>query len=249
MRSNRMRWLEPSPMRSSRMRKFKPSPSMAVAITALVVASTGTGLAASGVLIKRSSQIGKGVIKGRNIAADTIAASNLQAKVRSLLGGVSGKGLSSPPPTSTSGLPKATEVFRTSGPLGNAAGATTKVLTLKGLAAGTYMLIGKAELSSTTKPGNGLLIGEAMSGGGMCTLDAVGDADVGAAPIQTPFSNTPATLTMFLTRTIAGPTDITISCTSTNVGWSANNSSITAIQLASSTKTQVNVLLGVQGAS
>jgi hypothetical protein len=228
-------------MRSNRMRKFKPSPSMAVAITALVVASTGTGLAASGVLIKRSSQIGKGVIKGRNIAPDTIAAGNLLPKVRGLLG-TAGSGLSSTPPATpsdTSGLPKATEVFRPSGPTDQAAGASTKVLTLKALTPGTYMLIGKAELSSTTKPGQGLLLGEAKSGGGQCTLDAQGDADVGAAPIQTPFSNTPATLTMFLTRTIGSPTDITITCTSTNVGWSAATSSITAIQLASSTKAQV----------
>jgi len=60
------------------MRFSKPSPSMIVALIALALSMTGTGLAASGVIITRSSQIKDGTITAAKIKPGSITAAQIK---------------------------------------------------------------------------------------------------------------------------------------------------------------------------
>lgn len=220
------------------------SPALVVSIVALVVASTGTGLAASGVLIHSSRQIGPHVIKGSNIASNTIDAKNLTAKVRSALakhGGTTNSAASSNEAALGAG-PNAREAFRKDGPDGESANQTATVATMSGLAPGIYAIFAKTILTYTGPPESVLSLvtqNPPSTGAGHCTLNAAGDSDYSSASIRTFYGNSPGELHMQITRTLATPGDIVVSCTADDP-WRASDTSIIAVQLGSAPKEAVS---------
>lgn len=223
-----------------------PSPAMVVSLVALVVATSGTAIAAR-ILITSSSQVKNntltgadvkngsltgidvrnGSIKGPDLAPGTVAAPQLRADVRSAL--------SRPAATS------ATEVVRAKGPVVSAGnGGSATVATLKGLAAGSYFISAKVVLASASPEQKGLLdvVLNSETNSVKCTLDAGGNADEAMGTIITPGSKSPANLHLQLTRTIASPADVVLRCES-SVPWSAGGTSIVAVALGSSTRSEV----------
>ena len=60
------------------MRSFTPTPATVLALLALIVAMTGTGLAAKSYVISSSSQIKDGTITGRDIKKASISGANVK---------------------------------------------------------------------------------------------------------------------------------------------------------------------------
>jgi hypothetical protein len=220
-------------------RRFgRPSPALFVAIAALVVASAGTGLAASGVLIRSSGQIAPHVIKGSNIAKNTIGLGNLSLAVRSKIGGTTSSAPSlAPSALGSDGL----EVFRKQGPTGNG-GQEQVIATMPALGPGVYAIFAKTILTYTG-PQQTLLqlltpTNPPSTGAGHCLLNAAGDGDYAAAPVRTFYSNSPGELHMQMTVTEPAPGNVTVTC-SVDDPWRASDTSIIAIKLASAPKTAV----------
>jgi hypothetical protein len=228
------------------MRISRPSPALVVAIIALVVACAGTATAAGIVLIKNSSQVKAGALSGSDLATHTlknaalansavdgraiksgsVTSSDLAKDVRSSLAGAG----------TTAGF-TATESVRKDGPQVNQGGAA-QVAKLTGLAPGTYLITVKTVVSGVQPPGAGLvteLLKPDKTAVAHCKLDAAGDADEGYAPIASPFSLTTDTMNLQLTRTLAAPADLVLTCDS-NIAWRAANTSIIALKLAGSSR-------------
>lgn len=230
-----------------------PSPSMVVALIALVVACAGTATAA--VVISSSSQIKAnavrasdirneltgadikneslstndikdGTIAARDIKKGAITSDQLASAVKSQLGG--GK--------STIGF-NATEVVRKSGP-DNQAPGQHKVLTMTQLPPGTYLLLAKTTISPIAQSqGLGEVLNPDKTSSAQCVLEAGGDQDNARTPIASPGTFTPATLNNQMTRSIDAPVDVTLTCDVTNLNWKATDSSIVALKLEGSTRT------------
>jgi hypothetical protein len=214
-----------------------PSPALIVAVIALIVASTGTGLAASGVLIHSSKQIAPHVIKGSNIASDTIGASNLAAAVRSKLGTQQTAASLAPSALGSA----ARETIRKQGPVGLAAGQSARVATMSALGPGVWAIFAKTILTYTGPSEDVLSLVTQQppsTGAGHCTLNAAGDGDYSAAPVRTFFSNSPGELHMQITVTQSAPGDVSVDCGADDP-WRASDTSIIAIQLASAPKSSV----------
>jgi hypothetical protein len=196
------------------MRKYlgrRPAPSLVISIVALAVAMTGSAGAAYRLVIKSSKQIRDHTIQAVDLAPGTL------------------------PPSTT-----AQEAFRKAGPEHQPAGAHT-VATLSQLGPGTYLLLAKT-IMTTDLTDQGIL-GELLKTdktiAGHCILSAGGDQDDARAPIATPYTETPSTMNMQLTRTIDTPTDIAVVCDS-NYAWRASDTSIVALKLADSVRNAVD---------
>jgi hypothetical protein len=215
------------------MKLRRPSPSMIVSVVALVVATAGTATAA-GVLISNSSQVKAGAINGSDIKNRSITGIDIADKAisdRQLSASVKSK--------FTSQGFVATEAVRKSGPLAQPAGQHV-VATLAQLQPGTYVLAAKTILAPTTGD-QGLLtevLKQPKTAGGHCVMSAGGDVDDSRAPIATPYSDTPTTLHMQMTRTLGAPTDIVLTCDA-GVPWQATDTSIIALKLTGSSRTDV----------
>jgi hypothetical protein len=61
-----------------RLRPGLPSPAMVVAVIALIVALSGSALAASGVIIKKPSQLGKNVVTGKAVKNGSLSGSDIK---------------------------------------------------------------------------------------------------------------------------------------------------------------------------
>ena len=214
-----------------------PSPALVVAIVALVVALTGTAVAAH-VLISSSSQIRNGAVtgldvrnkslRGGDLMDRTVGLRQLRGDVRSAIGG------------SVSGT-SATEVVRANGPVQSAEnGGNAVVATLRGLAAGTYFISAKTVIASASPEQKGLLdaVLNSETRNVKCILDAAGNDDQSLGTIITPGSKSPANLKMQLTRSVATTFDVTLRCES-DTAWSAGGTSIVAVRLGSSTRQAV----------
>ncbi|HEX6390141.1 MAG TPA: hypothetical protein VFZ89_11850, partial [Solirubrobacteraceae bacterium] len=75
--------------------------------------------------------------------------------------------------------------------------------------------------------------------GAECVLRAGGDEDRARDTIASPYSVSPATVNMQMTRTIDAPTDVTVSCTVENYEWNASDTSIVALKLSGSSRADV----------
>jgi hypothetical protein len=217
-----------------KLRGRRPAPSLVISIIALVVAMTGSAGAALKLYIRDSSQIRSQAItssdirnhtiRGLDVADGTITPSKLVGGLRTSIGGQ---------PTT------AQEVVRKAGPESQPAGAHT-VATLPQLAPGTYVLLAKTTLTSAAAD-QGLLT-EALKTtktlAGHCVLSAAGDQDDARAPLATPYSVTPSTMNMQMTRSIDAPSDIAVVCDS-DYAWRASDTSIVALKLEGSTRTDV----------
>jgi hypothetical protein len=194
-----------------KLRGRRPAPSLVISIAALSVAMTGSAGAAYKLYIKSSKQIRDHTIEAVDLAPGTI------------------------PPATT-----AQEAFRKAGPEHQPAGAHT-VATLPQLAPGTYLLLAKTTM--TTDLTDQGLLGEILKAdktiAGHCILSSGGDQDDARAPIATPYTETPSTMNMQLTRTIDTPTDIAVTCDS-NYAWRTSDTSIVALRLADSVRNAVD---------
>jgi len=224
------------------MQVKRPSPALVISIIALCVALGGSATAAT-VLIKNSAQVRAGAINGSDIknrsiagidlangavnatkiAKGTITNDNLSAGVRNQF---SSQGFS------------ATEVVRKAGPAQGP--GVARVATLAALAPGTYAISAKTILAPNN-PDRGIL-GEIdrdqKTIPGHCVLDAAGDRDDATGPIVLPFTNTPQTLNLQMTRTLASAADVTLTCDS-SIEFRASDTSIIALKLSGSSRTDV----------
>jgi hypothetical protein len=233
---------------------------MVVSIVALVVATTGTGIAATGVLIHRSSQIGRGVIRGTNIAASTITARNLAGGsvrqsaldrgLRNLIATGAHASKTAPaepapaPSASVGVAPTAREVFRKDGPDNQPGGKLARIATMPGLEPGVWAIFAKTviqgKFDNTTDLATLLTrLGQGGDSDAECRLDAAGDQDVTFAPITAPSASHLAGVSMQITRSLASPGDVTVSCGSSSQPWHASNTTIIAIKLSDAPRQEV----------
>ncbi len=216
------------------MKISRPSPALIVSIIAVVIACAGTATAAS-VLIKNSSQIRAGAVNGGDIRNRSITSSdlangavksaNLAGSVRSALAG--------------SGL-QATEVSRRSGPATTSPG-NHQIATMSQLAPGTYAIFAKTTITpDITSLGLGeLLRGPSRTVNAECILEAGGDEDHGRQTVASPYSVSPSTVNVQMTRSLDKPTDVKISCSVNDYKWTASDTSIIALKLSGSSRSDV----------
>lgn len=237
------------------MKFSRPSPSLVVSVIALVVACAGSATAA-GVLIKSSSQVKSGSlngsdIKNRSINGVDIASNTIgtrQMKKNSVgsdqirKSSVGSDKLSAALRNSLTGQGfTAVEASRRTGPTKTPAGQKV-VATLSQLQPGTYLLMAKSTVGADSSDTGllGELIKQNKTGDAECVLAAGGDQDHARDTVATPYSNAPSTINMQMTRTIDAPTDVTLTCSVSDFPWSAADSSIIAIRLTGSSRTDVS---------
>lgn len=219
------------------MKLRRPSPALVISIVALTIAA-GTGGAIAQSQIRgadiRNSTITSADIRNRSISgADvrrgTLTLSTLSRGTQNRINRSGGGGGGS--------AGTASEAFRKNGPLNVGANAQVRVAQLA-LPAGAYAIVAKTVLSGQT-PGGGLqqLFDQTQTAGGTCRLDAAGDVDIAVGNIVVNDRPSPATLTMQITRTFGGPSNVMLLC-SGNVPFSATNTTIIATKLASVSRTE-----------
>jgi hypothetical protein len=204
---------------------------MVVALLALVVACSGTAVAAS-VLITSSKQIRTGVITASNVHSRTLTGKQIQ---RGSLGPdlLSARAIKS---LSAAAGATAHEWFRKAGPEDQPAGNPQRVVTASGLPAGTYAIFAKTILTDLDPVNSFPLSYPAKTADGHCRLSAGADLDDGRVLIGTSFGNGPGTMSMQVTHTFNGSGDITMDCDSAST-WRASDSSI---KLADVTRASVS---------
>jgi hypothetical protein len=210
---------------------------MVVALIALVVACSGTAVAA-GVLITRSSQIRNGVVTGAKIANRTITGKNV---VRRSLGadllaqGQIGTDKLTPDAVralSSSGT-TAFEYFRKAGPENQPGGGSARVLTADNVPTGVYAIFAKTIITDLNGPANLLTPGTPADG--HCELGAGGDLDDGRVLIGGSFGSGPGDVFTQITHTFAGPGTITLTCDAASP-WRASDSTIIAVRLGNASR-------------
>ncbi len=109
------------------------------------------------------------------------------------------------------------------------------------LKAGAYAIFAKTSLTPVRPADQGLVDALAKDNKtiiGRCTLDAAGDQDSAAGPIASPGSDNPLLLAMQITRTLGATGDVTLRCEAPGGGWHASDTSIVALAVGSSTRTE-----------
>lgn len=200
------------------MKLRTPSPALVISIIALVVASAGTGYAATQIT---SSQIKDGTIQSRDIKSGSIQSGRLSQGVQNIL--------KRKTPVQVPKL--AFEMIRKSGPENQPANQLMRVASVT-VPAGAYVVTANTILTAFTGESDiiELLLGVNGSQGGTCILDFGG---VTATALQTIAINdrqTPATLGMQLTRTVGAPTEIVLKCAAA-IPWRASETSIIATRV------------------
>lgn len=204
------------------MKLRPPSPALAISIIALVIACTGSAVAAT---IITSSQIRNGTIQNVDIKNGTIGLGKLSKGTQNLINAKK----SAAAPTGR----VAYEAIRKAGPEGVPANVITTVATLT-VPAGAYSVQANMIMTAFAGETNPLqaLLGANGSLGGTCTLDAGGPVHSSTGTIIVDNRQTPTTLSMQLTRTVGAPTDFLLKC-SANAPWRASETSIIATSVDS----------------
>lgn len=204
------------------MKLRPPSPALAISIIALVIACTGSAVAAT---VITSKQIRNGTIRGVDIKDTTITSKKLSKGSQNLL---FGKKKSSAP---TGRI--AYEAVRKAGPENVPANVITTVATLK-VPAGAYSVSANVILTAFAGETNPIqaLLGANGSLGGTCTLDTGGPVHSSTGTIIVDNRQTPTTLSMQMTRTVNAPTDFLLKC-SANAPWRASETSVIATSVDS----------------
>ncbi len=208
------------------MKSRAPSPALVISFVALFVALSATAFAAtritSSAQIKRgvvtSSDIKNRTIKGADIASNTITTRNISRGTQNAL-------------TANSNA-SAAEIVRKDGPNNAPANQTIKVIETT-IPAGAYVI--SATLTQQAFPPTGLLVQPVEVALGHCRLDAGGDVDDSLELIALSQRSGAGRHKLQLTRTVAGPTNVNVTCDST-VLWRASNSSIIAHKVGQVTK-------------
>src|SRR5918998_406017 len=180
------------------MKLRRPSPALVISCIALVVACTGTAVAAT--VITRSSQVKNntllsadikdGSLQGRDIKNGTITVNKLKS------GATTGS-------SAGGGGASAYQALRKQGPENQPAGVGIKVASLT-VPAGSYMVTASTVMTSLPGPQNPLLP-ERSSPEGRCRLDLAGDASESFQNVLVESKTAPSTLYMQGTRTVAEP--------------------------------------------
>ncbi|MDX6641193.1 MAG: hypothetical protein QOF12_2204 [Solirubrobacteraceae bacterium] len=217
------------------MSSRRPSPALVVSIISLVVALSGTAVAASHLLITSSSQVKNHVLTGLDIRNGSITGAAIRKGSLSaslLKSSFSGSSVDS----TSSG--SASEAIRKTGPV-VASGGKAVVATLD-LAPGAYAIFAKEvitpdlsdpNLINTIFKANKTVIAD-------CTLDVAGDGDFSSGPIQSPGSDSPVGLQMQVTRTLGAPATATLTCeTGADLPWHGADASIIALPVSSVSRT------------
>jgi hypothetical protein len=209
------------------MKHSKPSPALVVSIVALVVALSGTAVAAK-VLISSSAQIKNRTISGLDLKDGTITKRQIANSTLQTLAG-----------DASPGGTAAIEAHRLTGP-DVPKGGPSPVLELA-LSPGVYAVFAKTTVTPFITD-DGLLdtlFKDDKTRAAECTLDVSGTGDFATAPIIGPGSSNPATLNLQATRSLDGPGKATLSCKAApEAHWQAANSSIIALKVGSSTRTE-----------
>ncbi len=209
------------------MKLRPPSPALAISITALVIACTGSAVAAT---VITSSQIRNGTIRNVDIRNSTIGLGKLSKGAQNLIN-------AKKPAAPTGRI--AYEAVRKAGPEGVPANVITTVATLT-VPAGAYSVSANVIMTAFAGETNPLqaLLGANGSLGGTCTLDAGGPVHSSTGTIVVTNRQTPTTLSMQLTRTVGAPTDFLLKCSAT-APWRASETSIIATSVDSVSLTEV----------
>jgi hypothetical protein len=215
------------------MKLRTPSPALAISIIALCVALGGSAYAAT---VVTSKEIRNGTIQNVDIKKGTIQSTRLSAGLQNVLKKGSSLGGSS---VGGGGARVAYEAIRKAGPENQPPEQVITAATLT-VPAGAYVITANTVMTAFTGTTNILeaLFGTNGSQSGTCTLDAAG---VDAKALQTIAVNdrqTPATLGMQLTRTVATPMDIKLQC-SAAIPWRLSETSLIATKVDSLTLTEV----------
>ena len=213
------------------MKLRRPSPALVISLVALVVACTGTAVAAT--IITSTSQIRNGAVlsadikdgtlQNKDLKNGTLTKSKLSAGVVKQLGGA----------TAAPGGTTAHEAVRNTGPENQPANVVVKVASLT-VPAGAYSVTAKTIMTAIVPPQDPLaaLVQDNGALGGRCKLDAAGTGDESLQNVVINQRQTPATLTMQLTRTVGAPSDITLEC-SASIPWRLSETSIIATKVNS----------------
>ena len=103
---------------------------------------------------------------------------------------------------------------------------------------GTYLILAKTTISPIAQSqGLGELLNPDKTSSAQCVLAAGGDQDNARTAIASPGTFIPSTLNNQMTRTIDAPVDVTYTCDVTNLKWKASDSSIIALRLEGSSRT------------
>lgn len=212
------------------MQSRKPSPALVVSIIALVVALGGTAVAAK-VLITSSSQIKNRTIRGVDLRDGAITKRQIAtATYRTLTarsGGSSGSDAA------------AIEAHRLTGP-DVPDGKSAQVIELA-LQPGVYAVFAKTTITPFV-PSNLFeeLLGSNKVVSAECNLDVNGTGDFATQGVASRGAAGPATLNTQLTRTLDVPGKATLTCeTSEPIRWAAANSSIVAMKVGSTSRTEI----------
>jgi len=213
------------------MKLRRPSPALVISLVALVVACTGTAVAAT--IITSTSQIRNGAVlsadikngtlQNKDLKNGTLTQSKLSAGVVRKLGGA----------TAAPGGTTAHEAVRNTGPENQPANVIVKVASLT-VPAGAYSVTAKTIMTAIVPPQNPVaaLVQDNGALGGRCKLDAAGEGDESLQNVVINQRQTPATLTMQLTRTVGAPSDFTLEC-SASIPWRLSETSIIATKVNS----------------
>jgi hypothetical protein len=189
------------------MKLRRPSPALVISIAALVVACTGTAVAAS--IITSSAQIKNGIVTGSDIKNGTIQ--NGDIKEGTITQARLTKGVSKKLDGGSSTV--VYEAIRHTGPENQPQDQVVQVATLK-VPAGAYSISAKTVMSAIIGPQNlvGQLVQSDLAIGGRCKLNTPGDTDESLTNIIINSRQTPATLVMQVTGTFGAPAVITLDC-------------------------------------
>jgi hypothetical protein len=220
----------------------KPSPSLVISILALVIATSGTAIAAK-TLITSSSQIKANAVNSGDIKDGTLANRDIKNnavdsnKVRN--GSLALDDLSSGARASlTDAETQALEAFRKVGPSDVEPSKVTRVITLANVPPGTYAIFGKTVMTPNQASGGLLNQGHTVSA--HCTLDAGGDKDEGRTIIATPGAIAPSTVYTQITRSFGSVGTVTLDCDANESTWRAADSTIIAIRVGKAPRTEVS---------
>jgi hypothetical protein len=213
------------------MKLRRPSPALIVSMTALVVACAGTAYAATS--ITSSEQVKNGAITSADIKNGSLQNSDLRKSTISetrLSAGLLRRidaGAASADSTTY-------EAVRKAGPEGQPANVLIKVAALT-VPAGAYAVQAKTVMTALVPPQDPIqaLLQDNTAVGGRCRLDAAGDVDESLANVVINQRQTPATLTMQVTRTVGAPSEFTLDCSAGAFPFRLSETSIIATRVPS----------------
>jgi hypothetical protein len=216
------------------MKLRTPSPALVISIVALCVALGGSAYAATQI---SSKEIRNGTIQNVDIKKGTIQSNRLSSGLQNVLKKGSSLGGSSVSGSSSGAV--ATEAIRKSGPENQPPGQLITVASMT-IPPGAYVITANTVMTAFTGTTNILeaLFGSNGSRGGTCTLEAAGVDAVAYQTIAVNDRQTPATLGMQLTRTVAAPSNVRLMCAG-DIPWRTSETSIIATRVDSVTVSEV----------